>query len=121
MPPPGPLSAASVTPNYDERIEIVRKEVFHMMHKGCRCFHHPFALAVSALGGAAAVLFFWAALSGTMVLGLDDTFYFEAVIVLAVAAHGTKFCRCCRDHGMGYGCADCEGPVGMSMEEKGQM
>lgn len=78
-----------------------------MMHKECRCFHHRFAFFVSMLAGVAGVLFFWAALSGTPVFGMDDTFYFEAVVVLAVAAHGGKFCRCCSGHGMGYTCQNC--------------
>ena len=79
-----------------------------MMHRECKCFHHKFAMLLSLLGGIGAVLFFWAALSGGFVLGLDDTFYFEAVIVLAIAAHGTKFCKCCWGHGAGYNCEDCK-------------
>jgi len=77
------------------------------MHRECKCFHHKFVLILGALGGVAAIIFFWAALSGGMVWGLDDTFYFESVIVLAVAAHGTKMCSCCRGHGTGYQCEDC--------------
>ena len=82
-----------------------------MMHQGCRCFHHTFAMLLSVVAGVGAVLFFWAAISGTPVLGMDDTFYFESVIVLTVAAHGTKFCKCCSGHGSGYMCKDC-GPQG---------
>jgi hypothetical protein len=90
-----------------------------MMHTRCKCFHHTFAMILVVVGGLAAVLFFWSAVSGSLVLGFDDTFYFEAVIVLAVAMHGAKFCSCCRGHGMGYkNCESCNMVCEECMPEK---
>lgn len=86
-----------------------------MMMKGhCRCPHHVFAKAASLLGGLSALLFFVALFSGSPVWGWDADAYFKVVIVLALAAHGTKFCGCCGHHGMGMlGMKE-----GMPMEKK---
>lgn len=77
------------------------------MHGECKCFHHVFVKVIGVIAAAAAVLFFWTAIGGSMVLGFDDAFYFQSVIVLALVMHGGKFCGCCSGHGAGFSCKDC--------------
>lgn len=87
-----------------------------MMNRHCGCFCHGFAMVANLLGCLAALLFFIAGLKSTMVWGHDALFYFEAVVVLYIAARGTKSCKCCWGHGMG-GCGACAGMNG-KMEGK---
>ena len=94
----------------------------NMMHHGgmCRCPHHKFAMLLGLLGFIAALAFFWSAWSLSIVWEFDSDFYFQAVIVLALMAHGTSMCRCCGwgrmgmqkggacTHGEGCRCGDCD-------------
>ena len=90
------------------------------MHQGCTCFHHKFVRFLSGVGMLAALLFFIAGFKSEMVWGYDAMFYFEAVVVLALAAMGSNMlCRCCIGHGMGYKCEDCK--VGGGMNRTGGM
>jgi len=80
-----------------------------MMHKGCGCFCHKFRWVMGWLTIIAGILFFVAAFNSTAMLwGYGAGFFFEAAIVIAVMAHGSKGCRCCMGHGEGYKCEDCK-------------
>ena len=80
-----------------------------MMNKGYEHTRslHMFCKLVLALTLA---LFLWSAFTGDMVWGFDQTFYFQAAILLAVLMCGK---RC---HYMGHGGSDgamkCEHPMG---------
>ena len=65
---------------------------------GCRCVHHVVAYLLVGLMWLAALAFFWAEMRLTLVLGYDSQYYFQAAILLALMAFGTKLCGCCRRH-----------------------
>lgn len=81
----------------------------------CRCWHHWVAYLLVALTWLSAVGFFWAEWSATLVMGFDSAYFFQAAILFALLAFGTKFCTCCCG---GYGCGGDR--CGVCMPEKGE-
>ena len=82
--------------------------MYDMMCKKCRCMCHWYTMVMGMLASISGIGFFIVLFRRELLLGWSADMYFMAAIVLAIMAHGGKFCRCHWGHGCGRkGCETC--------------